>query len=385
MEYMISIIVPVYNKEKTIIKALESVLNNKSNDYEIVIIDDGSTDLSGALVDKYAMEHGTNIRVIHQENQWVYAAFNNGIKAATGEYIYILNADDELYEGSIDLLIDLIDKYNHPDVIWTRCDMYQESDGNISITHMDTNNVLPKYYSSHDEMEDDWAYLYENRLIENQANLYKRTLALDHPFRNDVYAADGLFNLQIEPDICTSFVLETPVYKYYRSNDISENIANNRFYAYRHSMNNELYAGQKNIFTRKSEINNHGLKVLSQWRIDNFWGEFFVLFSEQCSYSLEKKVGVLINEYYDSIVKESAVCLGIAKELEGRILFYLRGIITNNERSELGEYYIIYEIIKGLMLFDKSDSDYEKLEAAIYNSLNMNNLGGLFWEELKVN
>ena len=111
----------------------------------------------------------------------------------------------------------------------------------------------------------------------------------------------------------------------------------------------------------------------------------FAIFSEQCSYSLEKKVGVLINEYYDSIVKESAVCLGIANELEGRILFYLRGIVTNNERSELGEYYFIYEIIKGLMLFDKSDSDYKKLEAAIYNSLNMNNLGGLFWEELKVN
>ena len=98
IEPIISVIVPVYNKEKRIENAVDSVVKTNHGNYEVIIVDDGSTDESGKIADNLANKY-KKVRVIHQDNQWVYAAFNRGIKEASGKYIYILNADDQLYDG----------------------------------------------------------------------------------------------------------------------------------------------------------------------------------------------------------------------------------------------------------------------------------------------
>ena len=81
---LISIITPVYNKEKYVANAIESVLSQSFDAFEYIIIDDGSTDASPAIVDEYAKKDN-RIKVIHQQNQWIYASFNNGIREASGE------------------------------------------------------------------------------------------------------------------------------------------------------------------------------------------------------------------------------------------------------------------------------------------------------------
>ena len=91
-EPIISVIIPVYNKINYFSAAVKSVTNqmlNNENDVEIIIIDDGSTDGSSKLADDLANKD-KRIRVFHQENQWIYASFNNGVKQAKGKYIYIL-------------------------------------------------------------------------------------------------------------------------------------------------------------------------------------------------------------------------------------------------------------------------------------------------------
>ena len=116
---LISIIIPLYNNYKYLPMALKSVLEqplDNPDDIEVVIVDDGSTDGSSQLADELA-ETDSRIRVFHQENQWVYAAFNRGVREAKGEYVYILNSDDRLEEGSIPILIQKLQDYNHPDVI----------------------------------------------------------------------------------------------------------------------------------------------------------------------------------------------------------------------------------------------------------------------------
>lgn len=89
----ISIIIPVYNVEKYLTQCLESVTNQTYRDLEILLIDDGSTDLSGKICDDYSKKD-SRIKVIHQANSGISAARNTGIKLANGEFICFIDSDD---------------------------------------------------------------------------------------------------------------------------------------------------------------------------------------------------------------------------------------------------------------------------------------------------
>ena len=119
----VSVIVPVYNVEKYLRKCLDSVVNQTLEDIEIICIDDGSTDGSGAILDEYAQKD-KRIKVIHQENQGLGAARNVGIDLAKGEYIGFVDSDDfielsclekvysKIEETSSDLCLFGIYRYN---------------------------------------------------------------------------------------------------------------------------------------------------------------------------------------------------------------------------------------------------------------------------------
>ena len=92
---VVSIIVPVYNMEKCLHLCLDSILDQAFNDFEIILIDDGSHDSSGNICDKYAEEY-PNIRCIHKKNGGVSSARNTGIEQAKGEWIFFCDADDML-------------------------------------------------------------------------------------------------------------------------------------------------------------------------------------------------------------------------------------------------------------------------------------------------
>lgn len=90
---MISVVIPVYNVEKYLAQCVDSVLDQTFQDFEIILVDDGTTDSSGAMCDEYAQKDA-RIRVIHQSNGGLSAARNTGLSAASGEYIYFLDSDD---------------------------------------------------------------------------------------------------------------------------------------------------------------------------------------------------------------------------------------------------------------------------------------------------
>ena len=89
----ISIIIPVYNVERFLRQCIESILAQSFHDYEVILVDDGSTDNSGAICDEYADKLGF-IRVIHQENKGLSEARNAGLERAVGNYICFVDSDD---------------------------------------------------------------------------------------------------------------------------------------------------------------------------------------------------------------------------------------------------------------------------------------------------
>lgn len=99
----ISVIVPVYKAERYLAKCVGSILNQSFDDFELLLIDDGSPDQSGAMCDELAAGDG-RIRVIHQANGGVSAARNAGMSAARGEFLAFCDSDDYLAENALERL-----------------------------------------------------------------------------------------------------------------------------------------------------------------------------------------------------------------------------------------------------------------------------------------
>lgn len=103
-DILVSIVVPVYNVEIYLDDCLKSVLAQTYSNLEIILVDDGSTDNSGAMCDAY-MKIDSRIQVFHQKNGGLSAARNFGMRHASGKYIYFLDSDDYIEKNAIEELV----------------------------------------------------------------------------------------------------------------------------------------------------------------------------------------------------------------------------------------------------------------------------------------
>lgn len=119
--YKVSVIVPVYNAEEYIGATLDSIINQDFNSYEIIVVDDGSTDQSPEIISEKLTKSTADYRIIRQDNAGVSSARNRGMEDATGEYLVFIDADDyvtgnhlsELYNGQTDFsMVQFIKKEN---------------------------------------------------------------------------------------------------------------------------------------------------------------------------------------------------------------------------------------------------------------------------------
>lgn len=127
---MISVVIPLYNKEQSITSTLQTVLKQTYQDFEIVIVNDGSTDHSVEEVKKVT---DPRIRLIHQNNAGVSAARNRGIEEAKGEYIAFLDADDEWKSDYLKIQYKLTQKY--PECCVFACNYeFKDTQGKVTPT-----------------------------------------------------------------------------------------------------------------------------------------------------------------------------------------------------------------------------------------------------------
>lgn len=125
MNPLISIIVPVYNVEKYLPKCLDSIMNQTYKNLEIILVDDGSTDNSGIICDKYS-EGDRRIKVIHKENGGLSDARNKGLDIAKGEYVGFVDSDDYIAEDMYEYLYAFILENNLDVAMCASCDVYED-------------------------------------------------------------------------------------------------------------------------------------------------------------------------------------------------------------------------------------------------------------------
>lgn len=113
----VSVIIPTYNRAHFVIEAIESVLNQTFQDFEIIVVDDGSTDNTREALKKF----GSKIRYTYQENRGVAAARNTGIRAAKGEFIAFLDHDDLWLPDKLSIQMDAFSKNKEVGLVYTDC------------------------------------------------------------------------------------------------------------------------------------------------------------------------------------------------------------------------------------------------------------------------
>ena len=168
----ISVIIPVYNGQSYISRCVESILRQTYEDYEILLIDDGSTDSSPIICDKYSTEN-SKIRVVHKENGGLSDARNMGIKESQGKYITFVDNDDWIEPQMLEKLYDAA-KVHAADIVMCNHQMRYSGDDNKK--EAQNENHFDKEYTQ-DEFLNILLRVNSNRCVHYAcAKLYRRSV-----------------------------------------------------------------------------------------------------------------------------------------------------------------------------------------------------------------
>ena len=239
----VSVIVPVYNVEKYLEKCLTSLVNQTLKDIEIIVVNDGSSDNSQKIIDKYAKKY-KNIKSYIKNNGGVSDARNYGIKKAKGKYIAFVDGDDYADETMYEKMYKKAESGNFDIVV---CDLnYVYEDGSIKrvsskIEH-DTTNIKNVYINMYPCV---WNKIYKKTLFEN-----------DIEFKKGVWFEDVDFLYKIFPYIKTIGVVKEPLNQYVQRTGSITKTFDKRLYDYIDNFNDLIkFYEERNIYnTYKKEL-----------------------------------------------------------------------------------------------------------------------------------
>ena len=210
MNPTVSMIVPVYNAEDYIGRCLDSILNQEYTDFELILVDDGSADTSGAICDQYAARD-PRIKVFHRENSGVSDTRNFALSKASGTYLQFLDSDDWITPDATRLLVRAALEHQCDMVI---ADFYRVVGDRVSHKgDIQCDRVLSREEFAEYMMENPADYYYG--VLWNK--LYRRDLVEQYHLRMDSHISwceDFLFNLEYLLHAETYFALQTPIYYY---------------------------------------------------------------------------------------------------------------------------------------------------------------------------
>src|SRR5215470_5462303 len=129
---LVSVVMPTYNRADTIERAIDSVINQTLSDWELIVVDDGSTDDTPELIlQRYA--HEPRVKLIRQENQGFAGARNTGLLRGCGKYIAFLDSDDEFLSHHLELLSSFLEA--HPDENFVTSELWEDFGHGLIVKH----------------------------------------------------------------------------------------------------------------------------------------------------------------------------------------------------------------------------------------------------------
>lgn len=214
MKPIVSIIIPVYNADKYLEQCIRSVIDQTYNNLEIILINDGSTDSSGEICDKYTEIDG-RIKVIHKKNEGVSIARNTGIEIAKGSYIQFLDSDDFLCTNATEVLVDAIQDGLSELVVGSYTMYYDDEkiykeglkpfDKNINSIFVESYLESLAKHTTNVYFGSNWNKLYNSKIIKNYSLRFEE---------NENYAEDFIFNLKYLKHTSVIKIIDTIVNNY---------------------------------------------------------------------------------------------------------------------------------------------------------------------------
>lgn len=321
MEELISVIIPVYNVENYIEKCLETLINQTYKKLEIILIDDGSSDNSGNICDKYQKED-SRIKVIHKKNEGASEARNVGIEQATGKYLAFVDADDYIDYTMLEKMYNQI-KQDNAQIVF--CGYSRINDIGIEKENFLDIEKYPKdktiLYSLIGALPNDkndiiigtsvWICLYDLNIIKSNNIFFKS---------QKIYMSeDILFQIEYLEHVKKVGLIKEPLYKYrYNENSLSTKYKKDRF-----EKQKVLYREEKRVLEEKGIYNKE-----VQTRLDRT----FLMKIKSCikgevkmnNDKTKNKISNIKNMLNDDLVREVLKRYPIYKlPLESRILTYL--------------------------------------------------------------
>ena len=306
---MLSIIIPIFNAEKFLKKCIDSILEQTYTEYELILVDDGSTDSSGNICDKYA-ENNQCIKVIHQVNSGAAAARNAGIKVAKNDYIFFIDSDD------------FIDKKNAFNIIHERLKQTKAGVLNFNFKKYYDVRKQKRYFNIDENMpleylvnKKEFEFLYKNDLY--IASPWNKVVKREIFNKYDLKFVEGIYSEDIE--WCARLAI------YAQSFDF----INEDFYCYRQiptsvskSISNKNLKDLKDSIVlcyKKSKELNTGFKIFYLNYVAYQYATFFVC---QAKVKLDQE-----NKIYIDQMKKYLFLLRYGKQKKVKALYILSKII----------------------------------------------------------
>lgn len=333
----LSVIMPIYNSEKYLARAVESVLNQDFDGFELILVDDGSTDRSAEICDAL-QEKDYRIRVIHKKNGGVCSARNAGLKAAVGEYVAFCDNDDKYLSGLLKDNYRLAKEYDADIVRYNwKCVYYGKNRSSKSFS-------IPKGVHCFRNEEIDENYMFINKCSRAVwSALYRRSFLTEHSLQFYERAKSGLedaiFNT-LANKYCNCIVINSRIYYEWSRREVhstsdkfNENIIPTLFYSIKI---------ESEVFHDRNK--NKGNKQFKDWDDVVLYYVKFCFWSmnkKACRYGLQRKLLIMrkLRENPYLVKEQHAINWKKSKkydELSNRILynFYQRN------------YFFLYMLLK---------------------------------------
>lgn len=192
----LSIIMPVYNVEKFLKRSVDSIINQTFTDWELILVDDGSTDNSGKICDKFA-ETDNRIKVFHKENGGAGSARNKGLFEATGDFVAFPDSDDWIEPAAYEKCLKIMEKENIDLLLFGSINTVYDKNGGI--TSEQFGKTADIVYKTQSECRKNWINLVTTLPMDGPSNkMYRMSVIKNNniSFPDIRRMQDGVFNMR---------------------------------------------------------------------------------------------------------------------------------------------------------------------------------------------